>query len=426
MEINNVAVNNFIFNNYDVNKKNNNELSVMPIDEKKDSIDFSIDYSNDQVKNILENVQQSFGILPNGINDDYLNGVNDISTPIFNMDLINKQKDYSIKDYSEQYGSILKNITNSSLDDYTKDRLTNILNKSYDNFTENKGIEYGKKLDAFFNMSSSAKEFYYKQKTDMGIIADKLIDKDRTISNIKNIISSAKIFYANNLDSSNEEFEAFINSKFATTDRVDEMSYNDFNAVNKAIDYIYANGGVKDTEAVKKSVDILQVEGASAKIMDLYKTAIKQDLELTNRVDAYKNIKFGYEDNIKKLKEQSNADEKRLNSLEKLRHELVKEYNKQMQKLKYESYKLKLMELNAGQVVEYNEELEDLTKYHNLRLKGLDEQRSEIEKSIAERKKVINETTKHYTEFIKSPASAIDDYLKSESNKKSGDADLRK
>ena len=124
MEINGVKnfdnLNKIVFNNEtqkndNYNCKNGEDNLISTINKDKDYTEFSIDYSNDDVHNIINNIMNSF---------DFVNNMDDSRR---------------VADCGGEYGKILKSINSSDkIDDKTKEKITKILDDSFDRFADKK------------------------------------------------------------------------------------------------------------------------------------------------------------------------------------------------------------------------------------------------------------------------------------------------
>lgn len=358
-----------------------------------DYTEFSIDYSNDEVCNILHNIESSF---------DFVNNSNDNRT---------------IADCAGEYGKILKYInSNSKIDDKTKEHITKILGNSFDNFAIKRTKYISDKFSDFFNSSYIIQEYTAKNNSlNLGITGDKLIDKDITENNIHNIFVAAKVFYKNNLDATNDKLDKYLQEKFNKTESIDNLSYHDFKCLENSgilsLDFA-ASGSVKEKATqMNAALNDLKRSGASKVVIDVFTKAFYQNNDKNKRFHAFQEIRFGYEKRLDILGKFINSYSEKLKQLTEKQKELIEEHNKQIEKFKKDMMKLAMWKSNSQ-----NKILEELEKIHSKQLENIDKQKTEIETQknqlLVEFKKIDDD----FKNFLKNPADEISGYLNNPKN----------
>lgn len=388
-----------------------NSVDYVDLQKKEDYADFSIDYGNEKVSNILNDIKDSFD------NSKYMSN--------------NK----SIVDCTTQYGKILKSInSNSELDDDTKSQLTKALDKSFDRFAEKKVIEFSSNMSAFFNKP------YNEKSIKMGIKGDKLLNQDEAEKNISKMFSAAKTFYKNNLNGTKEQLDTFLEDKFSKTESIDKLSYSDFKSLGKSLDIvndydklptdipvsgstdffsmrkqIRSNLSKMRSEAMTRGMENLKKEGASSIVINEFEKAVNQNEDSNKRKDAYDSIGDAY---TKQLIELSNDREKqrlKLEELEEERKRMIKEYNEQIRKLQEQMKKMAILNMLDGK---QDDLIGNLIEIHNKQLESLEKRKIQIQSEMNINDKAYKATSKSRDNFQKSPLEEIDKYIKEE--KKNG------
>ncbi|MBU3142161.1 hypothetical protein [Clostridium sp. CF012] len=372
------------------------EMHSIELLKTNDYIDFSIDYTNDEASTILGNIKKSFD------STDYMSS------------------NVSIVDCTDEYGKILKSIkTNSKFDDNTKLQLTKALDSSFDNFTEKKVKELGGNISNFFNKAYNIKEIYDKQGTNMGMKGDKLFNEEAAAKNVTNMLLSAKIFYKNNLNGTEDQFERFLQDKFSKTESIEMLSYNDFKSLQKAIvivndhkeipaDVSFSGRTKRQWEVMNNALESLKKDGASSIITNAFNKAVEQNNNSNKRMETYVEIRVSYEKQLESLLKDRSENELRLEELKKQREKMIEDYVKEMAKLQHEMYKLYLLNAAMNQNMDKSNPVENLTKQHNKQLQNLDKHYIEVENRLNDIKKTFKETAEGFDRFMKDPASFID------------------
>ncbi|WMJ80165.1 hypothetical protein RBU49_15275 [Clostridium sp. MB40-C1] len=372
-----------------------NETHIAEISNNDDYLELSIDYSNDEVSNVLNSIRDSF-------EDSYY---------------MHNDNNKSIVDCTSEYGKILKSInSNSKFDDDTKIKLTKALDDSFDSFIEKKVKEFSNNISDFFNKPGYMKEAYDRQGNNMGIKGEKIVNEIGLEKNIKSMFLVAKNFYKNNLNGTKEELDTFLQNRFSETKSVEELSYNDFKSLNKALDivndYDQSTSVFKSSKLMNSALENLEKGGVSSKLVNAFKKAINQNNDCSSRIKTFGKIQYEYEKQLEKLMAEGSNNEVMLKELNKKRKKMVEDYNKEMEKFQHQMYKLDMLKLSMSEDVESDNPLENLTKIHNKQLERLDKQQIEIENRINDTRKMFKEVSENYTKFLKEPASFIDSELK--------------
>lgn len=381
------------------------ETNIIQIQSNSDYAEFSINYADDEVSSILNNIANTFEI-----NNSMYYQVSE------NGDML------SIEEYGEKYGQLLKNINNSNFDETTKTQLTTILDNSFDYFTEKKAKEIGGNISAFFNYAYSLKAILTESDGNkIGIKGEKLVNQDDVEKNIKNLFLGAKTFYKNNLDGTKDELNEFLEENFSTTESIEKLSYTDFMLLEKELndinssknrEYSSINERYKGiSKEMSNSVEDLKKEGASPTLIIAFEKAVYQNDNCNKRKSAYSEINFTYLDKLEKLAKERMRYESQLRELEERRKEMIKEYNKKMEKLKHDAYKLNMLLLSMNQDGSKYDPIENLEKQHEKQILLFDTRKDLIEGRISELKEITEETVKNYKHFSDDPASVINEYL---------------
>ena len=372
------------------------EMHSLAILNTNDYVDFSIDYTNDEASTILDNIKNSFD------NIDYVSS------------------NASIVDCTDGYGRILKNInTNSKFDDNTKLQLTKILDNSFDNFIEKKVKELGGNMSNFFNKAYNMKEVSDKQGNNIGMKGDKVFNEEDAAKNIRNMLSSARTFYKNNSNGTEEQFNKFLQDKFSKTESIEMLSYNDFKSLQKALvivndhkempaDVSFAGRTKRQWEVMNNALESLKKDGASSILTNAFNKAVEQNNDSNKRIETYSEIRVSYGKQLERLLKDSSTNELKLNELKEQREKMIKDYAKEMAKLQHEMYKFYLLNASMNQKTDKYNPVENLTKQHDNQLENLDKRYIEVENRLNDIKKTFKETVESLDAFMKDPASFID------------------
>lgn len=378
-----------------------------------DTIDFSLNYSK-PVLSILDDINNTFN----------------------KKSWINSEDNSSISDYTAEYGNILHSIkSNPQFDDNQVEQLTKILDSSFDDYAENLAENLAKNISSFFNLSYNAEQTYNAQGTDMGITGEKIIDKDEFKKNIYNMLSSSKIFYRNNPVGTKDELDHFLQDKFSETQNIDKLSYKDFTALRNTLSNYYKtdrasyyetnfNDPSRRLELMNTALGSLKASNASQTLVNAFEKAEQQNSNYFIRMNAYREVRIGYEINFDNLFKDYIKYSTKLDNLKERRKEMIKELEKEMQKfeekLRKQTLQMMLLGLSDGQ-----KQIENMQKLHESKLNNLSNQELEIENRLKSIGEDMRKNSEEYFKFLKSPASYIDSYLnKSEPNRRNSQKNL--
>ncbi|MFL0269215.1 hypothetical protein [Candidatus Clostridium radicumherbarum] len=380
-----------------------NSNDVVPAN--SDTIELSLNYSK-PVLSILDEIKNTFS----------------------KKDWIDLEDNSSISDYTAQYGNILNSIkSNPQFDDNQIVNLTKILDSSFDDYAENLAENLSKNISSFFNLAYNAEQIYTSQGTDMGIRGEKIINKDEFKKNIYNMLSASKIFYKNNTSGTKDKLEQFLQDKFSETQNIDKLSYKDFTALRNTLSAYYKtdraayydtnyNDPSRRLELMNTALSSLKTSNASQALVNAFEKAKQQDNNYFIRMNAYREVRMGYEINSDKLIKEYVKYSAKLENLKKRRKEMIKEHEKEMQKLK-EKLRKQMLQLMLLGLSDGEKQIENLQKLHENKLNNLSMQELEIESRLKSIGENIKSNSEEYFKFLKAPASYIDSYLsKSQSN----------
>lgn len=401
MDINGICnvdnLNKAVFSN-EASKDNNYSKNVAddPISmmNNKDYAEFSIDYSNDDVKKSLSNILDSF---------DIINNIGDNRT---------------IADCADEYGKILKSInSNTKIDDKTKETVTKILDDSFDRFANKKAKFISERVSAFFNGSYISKECRKENGTsDLGITGDKLIDEDSTENNIRNMFTAVRVFYKNNLDGTKEQLDKYLEGKFDKTESIDKLSYDDFKCLEKSVvlNLDIGNGrNAKEKAAeMNKSLEDLKKAGASEVLTDTYNKARYQNNNKNIRIEAFGKLRFSYEKRLEVIGALIDSNSNKLKELDNKRKKMIEDYNKKIEKMKKDMLKLAMLKINAQDKI-----LKELEKTHSRQLENIEKLKTQIEEQQNQLGEEYSETSNSYKQFLKDPTAEISEYISAPENK---------
>lgn len=391
--LNKVVFNNETAKNSNHDYKNGEDKLSSIINNDKDYVEFSIDYSNDDVRNILNNIQTSF---------DFVNNMDDNRT---------------IVDCSDEYGKILKSInSNTKIDDNTKEKVIKILDDSYDNFANTKAKYISERFSDFFNGAYIAQDYREKnQSLNLGITGDKLIDKDTTENNIRNMFTAAKVFYKNNLDGTKEQLDKYLEGKFKKTESIDKLSYNDFKYLEKSgvLSWAFAYYGKAKEKAAEMNgaLDSLKKAGVSEIVINAFKKACYQNNDMNKRFQAFGEIRFGYEKRLEMIGNLISSYSEKLKELAKKRKKLIEEHEKQIEKFKKDMLKLSMLKMKRQDKI-----LVELEKAHSKQLENMDKHKIELENQKDQLLKQFREIEDSFKNFLKNPADEISGYISESKN----------
>jgi hypothetical protein len=370
---------------------------VIPVN--SDTIELSLNYS-EPVVSILDDIKNTFST----------------------KGWIDLENNSSISDYTAQYGNILNNIkSNPQFDDNQIGSLTKILDSSFDNFAENIAENLSNNISTFFNLAYKAEQIYTAQGTDMGITGEEIINKDEFKKNIYNMLSASKIFYKNNPGGTKDELEQFLQDKFSETQNIDKLSYKDFTTLSNTLSAYYKtdraayydtnyNDPSRRLDLMNNALGSLKNSNASQILVNAFEKAIQQDNNYNIRMNAYREVRMGFEkktDELFKLYDKYASD---LDSLEKSKKEMIKEHEKEMEKLK-EKFRKQLLQIMLSDLSNGQKQIENLQKLHESKLANLSMQEIEIENRLKSIGEDIRINSEEYFKFLKTPASYIDSYL---------------
>jgi chemotaxis protein histidine kinase CheA len=398
----NVTTNNISNNSIvstEIAKGNNTEVLAI-----YDSLDLSLNYSEDAISSIIDDIKST---LDSGLN------------------LIGIEDSTSISDYASQYGRLLNKIKSSTaLPSEDLDKITTILDNTFDAYTKRISERLAGNIASFFNSAYNAKLAYEKQGTDMGITGEKIIDKAALEANINAMFSSAKAFYKNNSSATKEELEAVLQKTFSKTESIEKLSYKDFNSLQKAIDISNNKGSgnnppdlsfylspYRRMTAMEDALNALKADGASEILITSFEKAKDQNTNYHLRIDAYKEIRFSFDKQLEELFGHIIEFEAKLEELEKQRKEVLKKNEEEMRKLnemlKKQTFQARMFNMKNG-----INQTEDLQEQHEKNIQLIDTQKLEFESILKGYTESFKTLTKQYNDFMKSPASSIDNYLK--------------
>lgn len=417
MNLNNIDSVNTLLTQYNLSNNRAQEkidlIDYVDYQNKDDYVDFSIDYGNDKVSNILNDINNSF----------------DNSKDISN----NK----SILDCTTQYGKIIKSInSNGELDNDTKSRLTEALDKSFDCFSEKKVRDFSSDMSVFFNKAYNDKESYDKKGINIEIHGDELLNQDETEKNISNMFSTAKTFYKNNLDGTKEQLDTFLEDKFSKTESINKLSYSDLKSLEKSLDIVddynkslanipfiestdrfsnlaqrRSNLAKTRSESMKSGLENLEKEGVSSIVIDGFKNAVNQNENCSKREDTYASIGDSYQKQLEELLNDKKKQQSKLDELKEERKRIIEQYNKQMKKLQEQIKMMSALNTLDGK---QDDLTENLTKIHKKQLENLDKRKIEIQSDISSNDKIYKAIGDNYANFINNPSDEIDGCIKKE------------
>lgn len=391
--LNKVVFNNETSQNSNYDYKNGADKLSSIINNDKDYVEFSIDYSNDDVHNILNNIQISF---------DFVNNMDDNRT---------------VADCADEYGKILKSInSNNKIDDNTKEKITKILDNSFDNFANRKAKYISERFSDFFNGAYIAQEYKEKnQSLNFGITGDKLIDKDMTENNIRNMLTAVKVFYKNNLDGTKEQLDKYLEGKFNKTESIDKLSYNDLKYLEKSgvLNWEFAYYGKAREKAAEMngSLDNLKKAGVSETVIDTFKKACYQNNDMNKRFQSFGEIRLGYEKRLEMIGNLISSYSEKLKELAEKRKKLIEEHEKQIEKFKKDMLKLSMLKMNRQDKI-----LGELEKAHSKQLENMDKRKVEMENQKDQLLKQFSEIDDSFKNFLKNPADEISGYISDPKN----------
>lgn len=406
---------NININNYDSNK------SI-----KVENNTFSMNYSSKSVSSIMKSINNCFesdGSLMNTYyhdkKGDHLFNRLDDNTELTNADVKSVSKVDDTKsdmaNLTSDYGEILKKInSDDDLSKDDKDKLIKILDTSFDNYSDNLSQALSDKISGFLNYAADNKDEVFK-KCGIKINAEKIVDSDELKKNIRNMFSAAKIFYKNNPQGSDEELNAFIDSKFKDTKSIDNISYKDLILAKNALANNKFEPGNKDEhfDKINKRVDDLIDKGASDTLVNNFEKAYGQNADFELRSKAYANLRKGFEDTIKKLEQRAEGLKKTLENLSKEAQEADKEYQYSLRDMQEKKMKARML-LNMLPDGYDDKAIENLKKDHDRTLKNISKQQAKIQRKISDVLKQVKDKGEVYKDFIQDPNQYIDDHIRND------------
>lgn len=406
--------------NYNFQKNDINNNKSIKVENKTN---FSLKYSSKGISSIMKSIKNCFESSDSLVNTYYDKGDGkhlvdrvDHSTELTNENLtyVNKVDDPAsdMASFTKDYGEILNKISSDDeLSDTDKKYLGTILDKSFDNYSDKLSKTLSDKISGFLNYAADNKEEIYK-KYGIKITADKIVNEEDLRKNIKDMFSTAKIFYKNNPHGSDEDLDAFVDSKFNITKDINNISYKDLIAAKNVL----CNGGFNYTDKNDdKKLNSLLDGGASNILAGDFQKAYYQNKDFKLRAKTYNDLKHSYEDGIKKLEDKAENLKKTLENFDKEAQDVEKEYQyslRDMQEKKMNAQMLLSM-LSDGNK---EKKVETLQKEHDRTLQNISKQRAKVQGQISNILKQIKEKNKEYKEFIKDPNSAIEKSMKDSSD----------
>lgn len=411
--------------NYNLEKRDNNNINNSDNKSiKVESSTFSLDYSSKSVSSITKSIKDCFESDGSLINtyyhdekgDHLFNRLRD-NTELINKDIkyINKVDDTKsdMANLTSDYGEILKKInSDDELSKEDKDKLVKILDNSFDNYSDKLSQALSDKISGFLNYAANNKNEVY-EKYGIKVDADKLVNSDELNKNIRNMFSAAKIFYKNNPQGSDEELNAFVDSKFKDTKSIDNISYKDLILAKNALSKNHFEPGNKNEhfDKINEKIGDLIDKGASDTLVNNFEKAYAQNSNFELRFKSYDNLKKGFEDNIKKLEQKAEGLKKTLENLNKAAQDADKEYQYSLRDIQEKKIKAQMV-LNMLPNNNDDKVLENLKKDHDRTLKNISKQEAKIQGQIGNILKEIKEKRQSYKEFTQDPNKAIDEEIK--------------
>ncbi|MBL4931671.1 hypothetical protein [Clostridium paridis] len=410
MNITNIdSINSFITSYEKTNDKSDNKteaINEINTPNNSDYVDFSINYSDDEVASVLKNISNVYD------SEDIL-GTN-----------------LTMFDSMDKYGDILKSINNNTkFDDNTKTQLTKILDNSFDFYTNRQIAQFTGEVSGLFNKAYYQVLSYLENGKDIGIKGDKLINGEEFQKNLKDVILSARNFYKNNANATKDDLEKFLGEKYAHTSRVESLSYSDIKALDKAMNTINNSNldpsklsreeyKKKKEEAANAALVGLKKDGASSILIDTFEKAIKQNKGSNARIDIYNKLNDVFDKQLKELNKLKTKYEEMLKNIKEAKEKMEEQYKKAIEKLKHDIFEMYKMKSSLKQVTEKDDPVEDLTKQHNETMKDLEKEKVEVEKDLKDINKSIKDLAKEYDSFKENPSAYIDKYIEQELNGK--------
>ncbi|MDD7793602.1 hypothetical protein [Clostridium sp. 'White wine YQ'] len=406
MNITNIdSINSFITSYEKTNDKYDNkteDINIANTRNNSDYVDFSINYSDDEVASVLNNISNAY-------DSEDIFGTN---KTIFNS--------------MDKYGEILNGINNNTnFDDNTKTQLTKILDNSFDFYTDRQVAQFTGEVSGLLNKAYYQVISYLENGKDIGIKGDKLINGEEFQKNLKDMILSAKNFYRNNANATKDDLEKFLGEKYAHTSRVESLSYSDIKELDKAMNTINNSNldpsklsreeyKKKKEEATNVALVGLKEDGASSILIDTFEKAIKQNKGSNARIDIYNKLNDGFDKQLKELNKLKTKYEEMLKSIKEAKEKMEEQYQKALEKLKHDIFEMYKMKISLNQVTKKDDPVEDLTKQHAETMKDLEKEKVEVDKDLKDINKSIKDITKEYDSFNENPSSYIDKYIEKE------------
>ncbi|WP_291574473.1 hypothetical protein [Clostridium sp. UBA4548] len=392
----NYNTNNNIVNNMEANVKRDNWL-----EEICDVIDFSFDYSNDEIMTIVGDISSKF-------NREFT--------------IYGENNEISMAEHVNGYGKILNSIKNNlKLSVSEKEQLTKVLDTSFDSYTKTMAKEFADRIDLFFNNAYYQKVSNMQDHRDLGIKAEKLADSEKVEANISKMISATKVFYKNNLEGTDKELQHFLKDSFCKTDvmeTIENLSYKDFISLQDTLKMYYSNlaqafGEEDKVKNADNAISKLELDGSSKELITKFEEAMLQNRDSNTRIHFYEVINTKFNTSSDKLKDEVNEYVKFFKDLEKQKMEMDKKHQKELEDFerKLEEQMLKIIMINAKSPADQREAL---MKLQRCKVRFLDELELKIRAMCEESKERLEKLAKDKKDFHENPSKLINEYLETD------------
>ncbi|EQB89761.1 hypothetical protein J2Z44_004177 [Clostridium punense] len=385
--------NNNMTNNIEANVKCDNWLK-----EICDVIDFSFDYSNDEVMTIIGDISSKF-------NKEFT--------------IYGENNEVSIVEHVNGYGKILNSIKdNLNLSVSEKEQLTKVLDNSFDRYAKNMAKGLGGRIDAFFNNAYYQSASNLKDHRDLGIKAEKLVDTEKFEASTLKMISASKVFYKTNFEGTDKGLQQFLMDNFPKTDigeTIENLSYKDFMSLQDTLKMYYSNldqafragEEAKNTDA---AINRLKLGGSPKELIAKFEEAMIQNGDSNTRVHFYEVINTEFNITTDKLKDEVNQYVKFFKDLEKQKMEMDKKQEKELEDFerKLEEQMLRIIMVNAKSP---EDQREALMKLQRCEVRFLDELELKIRAMCEESKERLEKLGKNKKDFYENPSKLINEHL---------------